>query len=83
MKLITFADGNTIQATDTSTMLKAVFVVKSFDLVEDIRNMFTEENMKKCSCGEQNFENIIPVSCKAIAQSGENVTVTIVNKRGL
>ena len=77
---ITFKDGNSFQATDGSTILDCVFVVKDFDEVNILKDEFTVENLTGVQLGDNTYDNIIPVNFSINGEYGENITVHFINR---
>ena len=71
-KTYKFADGKTIDFTDSSTMLDCVAVVKTFAELDAIRAEFTEDNLKGAELDGAVAQHLVPVSVKADTD-GENV----------
>ena len=71
-KTYKFADGKTIDFTDSSTVLDCVAVVKTFAELDAIRAEFTEDNMKGATFDGAVAQHLVPVSVKA-ETDGENV----------
>ena len=71
-KTIKFADGKTIDLTDSSTVLDCVAVVKTFAELDAIRAEFTEDNLKGATFDGAVAQHLVPVSVKA-KTDGENV----------
>ncbi len=71
-KTYKFADGKTIDFTDSSTMLDCVAVVKTFAELDAIRAEFTEDNLKGAEFDGAVAQHLVPVSVKA-ETDGENV----------
>ena len=71
-KTYKFADGKTIDFTDSSTMLDCVAVVKTFAELDAIRAEFTEDNLKGAAFDGAVAQHLVPVSVKA-ETDGENV----------
>ena len=71
-KTYKFADGKTIDFTDSSTMLDCVAVVKTFAELDAIRAEFTEDNLKGAEFDGSVAQHLVPVSVKA-ETDGENV----------
>ena len=71
-KIYKFADGKTIDFTDSSTMLDCVAVVKTFAELDAIRAEFTEDNLKGAEFDGAVAQHLVPVSVKA-ETDGENV----------
>lgn len=64
-KTMKFADGKTIDFTDSSTMLDCVAVVKTFAELDAIRAEFTEDNLKGATFDGSTAQHLVPVSVKA------------------
>lgn len=71
-KTYKFADGKTIDFTDSSTALDCVAVVKTFAELDAIRAEFTEDNLKGAAFDGTTAQHLVPVSVKA-ETDGENV----------
>lgn len=71
-KTYKFADGKTIDFTDSSTMLDCVAVVKTFAELDAIRAEFTEDNLNGAEFDGAVAQHLVPVSVKA-ETDGENV----------
>lgn len=71
-KTYKFADGKTIDFTDSSTVLDCVAVIKTFAELDAIRAEFTEDNMKGAEFDGAVAQHLVPVSVKA-ETDGENV----------
>ena len=72
-KTYKFADGKTIDFTDSSTALDCVAVVQTFAELDAIRAEFTEDNVKGATFDGAAVQNLAPVSVRA-ETDGENVT---------
>ena len=78
-KTYKFADGKTIDFTDSSTMLDCVAVVKTFAELDAIRAEFTEDNLKGAEFDGAVAQHLVPVSVKA-ETDGENVVAHFTNR---
>ena len=78
-KTYKFADGKTIDFTDSSTMLDCVAVVKTFAELDAIRAEFTEDNMKGAEFDGVVAQHLVPVSVMA-ETDGENVVAHFTNR---
>lgn len=72
-KTYKFADGKTIDFTDSSTALDCVAVVKTFAELDAISAEFTEDNVKGATFEGVAVGHIVPLSVTA-ATDGDNVT---------
>ena len=72
-KIYKFADGKTIDFTDSSTALDCVAVVKTFAELDAIRAEFTAENVKGATFDGMAVGHIVPTAITAITD-GDNVT---------
>lgn len=61
MKLI-LTDKTEIEVTDGSTFSSLNFTAKNFAGIDAIAEKITAENLKHVTIGEQNYNNLIPVS---------------------
>ena len=78
-KTYKFADGKTIDFTDSSTMLDCVAVVKTFAELDAIRAEVTEDNLKGAEFDGAVAQHLVPVSVKA-ETDGENVVAHFTNR---
>lgn len=78
-KTYKFADGKTIDFTDSSTVLDCVAVVKTFAELDAIRAEFTEDNLKGATFDGSTAQHLVPVSVKA-ETDGENVVAYFTNR---
>ena len=78
-KTYKFADGKTIDFTDSSTVLDCVAVVKTFAELDAIRAEFTEDNLKGATFDSAVAQHLVPVSVKA-ETDGENVVAHFTNR---
>ena len=78
-KTYKFADGNTIDFTDSSTMLDCVAVVKTFAELDAIRAEFTEDNLKGAEFDGAVAQHLVPVSVKA-ETDGDNVVANFTSR---
>ena len=72
-KKMKFADGKTIDFTDSSTALDCVAVVATFAELDAIHAEFTEDNMKGAEFDGATVQYLVPVSAKAETDGG-NIT---------
>ena len=61
MKLV-LTDKTEIEVTDDSTFSSLNFTAKNFAGIDAIAEKITTENLKHVTIGEQNYNNLIPVS---------------------
>lgn len=80
MKKLVFKNGVEVSLTDDSTSLKCNVVVKTFAEADELRDNFTEENLKGATLDGESLENIVPVCIEAIANVGENIVVSLKNR---
>ena len=78
-KTYKFADGKTIDFTDSSTVLDCVAVVKTFAELDAVRAEFTEDNLKGAEFDGAVAQHLVPVSVKA-ETDGENVVAHFTNR---
>lgn len=79
MKVLTFADGRSFNATDSSTITSLHTVLTSFSAVDAEWSKFTVENLVSCEFDGVQYRDIIPVGVSA-AKDGNNVSVTITTR---
>lgn len=72
-KTYRFADGKTIDFTDSSTALDCVAVVQTFGELDAIRAEFTENNLKGAEFDGAAVGHVVPLGVTA-ATDGDNVT---------
>ena len=72
-KKMKFADGKTIDFTDSSTALDCVAVVQTFGELDAIRAEFTEDNIKGATFDGVAVGHIVPLGVTA-GTDGDNVT---------
>lgn len=72
-KTYKFADGKTIDFTDSSTALDCVTVVKTFAELDAIRAEFTEDNLKGATFDGIALGHIVPLGVTA-GTDGDNIT---------
>ena len=78
-KTYKFADGKTIDFTDSSTVLDCVAVVKTFAELDAISAKFTEDNLRGAEFDGAAAQHLAPVSVKA-ETDGENVVAHFFNR---
>ena len=71
-KTYRFADGKTIDFTDSSNALDCVAVVHTFAELDAIRAEFTEDNLRGAEFDGSTVQYLVPVSVQA-ETDGENV----------
>lgn len=75
-KILTFADGQTFTATDTSTIYTLKAAVSSFADIDPEWTKFTQENLVSCDFDGTAYTDIIPVGVSA-ERTGTNVLMTV------
>lgn len=78
-KTYKFADGKTIDFTDSSTALDCVAVVQTFAELDAIREKFTEDNLKGAEFDGSPAQHLVPVSVMA-ETDGENVVAHFISR---
>ncbi len=76
-KILTFADGQTFTATDSSTIYSLKTVEQTFDDLDEVWAKFTVENMASCIFDGETYQDIIPVSISATKEGDSNILVTV------
>lgn len=79
-KVLVFHDGTTAEFTDTSVAEDLVTVVESYEEVDALREKFTEENLVGATFDGNLLVALIPVSCDANAEYGENIVIHFYNR---
>lgn len=72
MKTLIFKDGTDVNFSDVSTILDCVLVATSFAEVDEVREKFTEENLKGAKFEGERVENIVPTGVSAQV-NGNNI----------
>ena len=80
MKTLTLKDGSTIQFTDGSFITSLTTVVDTFDKVEDIRGLMTEDNLSECEFDGVAYSDILLDTVTTIAKNYSNVQATFFTK---
>ena len=79
-KVLKFANGESREFVDTSTILDCVIVLSNYGEVDAIRDQFTEDNLKGAVFDGELVEQIIPVKSTAEADADGNVSVHFINR---
>lgn len=79
-KTCKFADGKTIDFTDSSTALDCVVVVQTFGELDAIRAEFTEDNLKGAEFDGVSIGHIVPLSVTA-GTDGDNITAHFTSRK--
>lgn len=79
-KTYKFADGKTIDFTDSSTALDCVAVVQTFAELDAIRAEFTEDNIKGAEFDGASVGHIVPLGVTA-ETDGDNITAHFTSRK--
>lgn len=80
MKSLTLKDGTVIQFTDGSFITSLTTVVETFNEVEEIRGLMTEDNLSECDFDGVTYTDIRLDTVTTIAKDYSNVQATFFTK---
>lgn len=76
-KYLVFANGDTEEFTDTSTITNLSTVVTSYSAIDTMLANFTEENLVGATFDGETLETVVPVSCSASNSYGSETAITV------
>ena len=79
-KRLTFADGHTLDVSDTSSVTAMSLTVGTFATVDTERAEFTLTNLVGATFDGVLYSNLIPVSMQASADANGIITLSITNR---
>lgn len=76
-KILVFQNGVTEEFTDESTITNLFTVVTSYAAIDAMQANFTPENMIGATFDGESIENVVPVTCTARNNYGEETAITV------